>query len=71
MKNKFINHARNVKDRAVSLLLRMNQLWYKYIYMEEMLGNIAGAKQVLNSDKVSASLLECKRPLSCACFGGL
>jgi len=31
----------------VSLLPRMNQLWYKYIYMEEMLGNIAGARQVL------------------------
>jgi hypothetical protein len=25
----------------------MNQLWYKYIYMEEMLGNVAGAIQVL------------------------
>jgi hypothetical protein len=47
MKNKFINHERNVWDRAVSLLPRMNQLWYKYIYMEEMLGNVAGARQVL------------------------
>ncbi|CAO2825101.1 unnamed protein product [Amaranthus hypochondriacus] len=46
MKNKFINHARNVWDHAVSLLPRVDQLWYKYIHMEEMLGNVAGARQV-------------------------
>ncbi|XP_027360352.1 crooked neck-like protein 1 isoform X2 [Abrus precatorius] len=46
MKNKFINHARNVWDRAVTLLPRVDQLWYKYIHMEEMLGNVAGARQV-------------------------
>ncbi|KAH0974970.1 hypothetical protein GBA52_016869 [Prunus armeniaca] len=27
MKNKFINHARNVWDRAVTLLPRVDQLW--------------------------------------------
>jgi hypothetical protein len=44
MKHKFINHARNVWDRAVTLHPRVDQLWYKYSYMEEMLGNItAGA----------------------------
>jgi hypothetical protein len=31
MKNKFINHARNVWDRAVVLLPRVDQLWYKYV----------------------------------------
>ncbi|XP_049368259.1 uncharacterized protein LOC125833161 [Solanum verrucosum] len=41
MKNKFVNHARNVWDRAVTLLPRVDQLWYKYIHMEEMLGNVA------------------------------
>ena len=41
-----INHARNVWDRAVSILPRIDQLWYKYIHMEEMLGNIAGARQI-------------------------
>ncbi|KAK3198833.1 hypothetical protein Dsin_022248 [Dipteronia sinensis] len=46
MKNKFINHARNVWDRAVTLLPRVDQLWYKYIHTEEMLGNVAGARQI-------------------------
>ncbi|KAK8950929.1 hypothetical protein KSP39_PZI003225 [Platanthera zijinensis] len=46
MKNRFVNHARNVWDRAVSLLPRVDQLWYKYIHMEEMLGNVAGSRQV-------------------------
>ena len=49
MKNRFVNHARNVWDRAVTLLPRMDQLWYKYIHMEEMLGNVAGARQVSNA----------------------
>lgn len=46
MRHRFVNHARNVWDRAVSLLPRVDQLWYKYIHMEEMLGNVAGARQV-------------------------
>jgi len=46
MKNKQINHARNLWDRAVTILPRANQFWYKYTYMEEMLGNVAGARQV-------------------------
>jgi len=37
-----INHARNIWDRAITVLPRANQFWYKYTYMEEMLGNIAG-----------------------------
>jgi len=37
-----VNHARNVWDRAVIILPRANQFWYKYTYMEEMLGNVAG-----------------------------
>lgn len=44
MKHKFINHARNVWDRAVVLLPRIDQFWYKYTYMEEMVGNIAAAR---------------------------
>ncbi len=44
MRHRFINHARNIWDRAVTLLPRIDQLWYKYIHMEEMLGNIAGAR---------------------------
>lgn len=46
MRARFINHARNVWDRAVSLLPRVDQLWYKYIHMEEMLGNVPGARQI-------------------------
>ena len=33
-------------DRAVTLLPRIDQVWYKYVYLEELLGNIAGARQV-------------------------
>jgi crooked neck len=44
MKHKFVNHARNVWDRAVSLLPRIDQFWYKYTYMEEMVGNVAAAR---------------------------
>jgi hypothetical protein len=29
MRHRFVNHARNVWDRAVSLLPRVDQLWYK------------------------------------------
>ena len=46
MKNKFINHARNIYDRAVAVLPRYDQFWYKYSYMEEQLGNFAGARQI-------------------------
>jgi hypothetical protein len=31
MRHRFINHARNVWDRAVSLLPRIDQLWYKVL----------------------------------------
>lgn len=30
----------------VTILPRVNQFWYKYTYMEEMLENVAGARQV-------------------------
>nr|CAJ38789.1 crooked neck protein [Platynereis dumerilii] len=46
MRNRQINHARNAWDRAVTILPRANQFWYKYTYMEEMLGNVAGCRQV-------------------------
>ena len=45
MKERNINHARNLLDRAVTILPRENKLWYKYVYMEEMLGNISGTRQ--------------------------
>ena len=46
MRNKQINHARNLWDRAITIMPRVNQFWYKYTYMEEMLENPAGARQV-------------------------
>lgn len=46
MKLKNINRARNVFDRAVSILPRVDMFWYKWIYMEEMLQNIVGARQI-------------------------
>ncbi len=48
MKNRQVNHARNVWDRAITILPRANQFWYKYTYMEEMLGNIAGVFLILH-----------------------
>lgn len=46
MRNRQVNHARNLWDRAVTILPRVSQFWYKYTYMEEMLENIAGTRQV-------------------------
>lgn len=45
-RNKQINHARNIWDRAISILPRATQFWLKYSYMEELVGNIPGARQV-------------------------
>lgn len=46
LKGRNVQHARNLFDRAVTLLPRIDQLWYKYVYLEELLGNVAGARQV-------------------------
>ena len=46
MRNRNINHARNILDRAVTILPRVDKLWYKYVYFEEALQNIAGTRQV-------------------------
>ena len=56
MRNKQINHARNLWDRAVTILPRANQFWYKYTYMEEMLGNVAG-QSALGEWEVSVCVL--------------
>lgn len=50
MRNRQVNHARNLWDRAVTILPRVSQFWYKYTYMEEMLENVAGARQVCKDD---------------------
>jgi crooked neck len=46
LKNRNVQHSRNLFDRAVTLLPRVDQLWYKYVYLEELLQNIPGARQV-------------------------
>lgn len=46
LKARNIAHARNLFDRAVTLLPRIDQIWYKYVFLEELLGNVAGARQV-------------------------
>ena len=40
------DHARNLLDRAVTILPRVDKLWYKYVHMEETLGNVEGARSV-------------------------
>ena len=46
MKNKFVNHARNLFNRVCQLLPRVDQFWFKFAHMEELLGNYAGARTV-------------------------
>ena len=48
MRNKFINHARNVWERACKLLPRVDQFWYKFAIMDEMLGNYLGAREIFD-----------------------
>ena len=46
MKGKFVNHARNIYDRAVTLHPRVDSFWLKYTYMEELVGAIDQCRQV-------------------------
>lgn len=46
MKNRQVKHARTLFDRAVHILPRVNQFWYKYVYFEEILGNIPYCREV-------------------------
>ncbi len=46
LKGRNVQHSRNLFDRAVTLLPRIDQLWYKYVYLEELLQNVPGARQV-------------------------
>ena len=46
MKLKFVNHARNVWERACSLMPRVDQFWFKYTYMEEILGHYDKCRKV-------------------------
>jgi crooked neck len=46
MREKQVNHARNIWDRATLILPRVAAFWQKYTYMEEMLGNVVNARQI-------------------------
>jgi tetratricopeptide (TPR) repeat protein len=46
LKARNIAHARNLYDRAVTLLPRVDGLWLKFVQLEELLQNIGGARQV-------------------------
>jgi crooked neck len=46
LKTRNIQHARNLLDRAVTLLPRVDRLWWKYLHTLEVLGDVAGAREV-------------------------
>ena len=46
LKHRNINHARNLLNRAVSILPRVDKFWYKFVYMEETLSNIPAVRQL-------------------------
>lgn len=46
MRNKNVDHARNIWDRACKHLPRVDQFWYKYAHMEEMLGELVQVRQI-------------------------
>ena len=41
-----INHARNILDRGVQLWPRVDYLWYKYIYVEQMMQDVPKCRAV-------------------------
>lgn len=42
----FLIQARNLYDRVTQLLPRIDTFWFKYVHMEELLGNYAGARAI-------------------------
>jgi crooked neck len=46
LKHRNINHARNLLNRAVGILPRVDKFWYKFVYMEETLNNIPAVRQL-------------------------
>lgn len=46
MRHKFLNHARNIFERVIEILPRIDQFWYKYAYMEELIGFYPKARQI-------------------------
>ena len=46
MRHKFINHAKNIWERAIYHMPRVDQFWYKYAYMEEIIGDYSAAREI-------------------------
>ena len=46
IKNKFINHARNVFERVCKILPNNEQFWLKWCYLEEKIGNYVGCREI-------------------------
>eukprot|EP00762_Andalucia_godoyi_P000609 ANDGO_05342.mRNA.1 Pre-mRNA-splicing factor clf1 len=46
IRNEYANHARNILDRAVTLLPKEDALWLKYVFVQEVLGDIEGTRAV-------------------------
>lgn len=46
MKHKHTNSARNIWERACKHHPRVDQFWYKYAYMEEMLENTGNSRKI-------------------------
>jgi crooked neck len=48
LKGRNINHAKNLLDRATTVLPRVDKLWFKYVYCLELLADVVGTRQVFN-----------------------
>jgi crooked neck len=46
IRNRFPIHALNILNRAVTILPRIPQFWFKFVHVQEMLGDFAGARGV-------------------------
>ena len=47
LKNCNVQHACNLFNHAVTLLPHVDKLWYKYVYLKELLQNVPGTHQIL------------------------
>lgn len=46
IKHRYVNSARNIYERAIVLLPRVSQLWFKYIFLEESLKNFTNVRNI-------------------------
>ena len=46
MRHKKVNRARNIWERAIETLPRVDAFWLRYIFLEEILGNFVNTRQI-------------------------